>query len=156
MTARRVVGGRVCAVLAGLWAGAFAVLHAYWALGGRAFLGASPQADAAFARPAFAIYNTVVAVLCVLGVAAALALLIRPPGRLVRPARAAAWAASVLLIVRGGAGLVQGLLGLAPPISQQAAYNFDPWFLLGGILFGLAAVVVGGAARGDDRLAPSL
>lgn len=146
----RVALARGCAALTAVWAGAFAVVHVYWALGGRVFLGASPQADAAFARPAFAIYNGVVAVLCVVGVAAAVVLLTapRPPRTIIRFAVVVAWIACVLLLLRGGAGLVQGLLGLAPPASQQAAYNFDPWFLLGGALFGLStAVRVPGSAR---------
>lgn len=149
----RVVHARLCAALAGAWSGVFAVVHAYWAVGGRVFLGTSPQADAAFARPAFAIYNGVVAVLCVVGVAAAVALLAapRPSQRVMRLATAAAWIACVLLVLRGGASLVQGLLGLAPPASQQAAYNFDPWFLLGGALFGLAAVAVRAATAPQPR-----
>lgn len=103
-----VVLARSAAGLAAVWAAAFAVLHVYWASGGRAFIGSSPQADAAFARPAFAVYNGVVAVLCVIGVAAAVALAApRLPHGVVRLARAAAWMACALLLLRGGIGLVQ-------------------------------------------------
>jgi len=146
-----VVLARVFAAVTGAWAGVFAILHVYWAFGGRAFLGESPAADAAFARPSFAIYNASVAVLCVVGLAVAAVLFVaasdavpRPggPRRLTGLAVVAAWVACVLLVLRGGGGLVQGLLGLAPPASQQASYNFDAWFLLGGGLFGFAAATV--------------
>lgn len=123
-----VVLARSAAALAVVWAAAFAALHVYWAVGGRAFIGSGPQAEAAFARPAFAIYNGVVAVLCVIGVAAAAALSAapRPPHSVVRLARAAAWLACVLLLLRGGVGIVQGLLGLGPPAEHRVAYDFDP------------------------------
>lgn len=143
VVSRHIVLARLVAALAGAWACVFAVLHVYWAGGGRAFIGSTPQADAAFARPTFAIYNGVVAVLCVAGVAVAIVLLdvLRPPRRILTLAVFAAWLAGALLLARGGVGVVQGLLGLAPPVGQQAAYDFDPWFLLGGVLFGLAAAV---------------
>lgn len=128
------------AALALVWAAVFAVLHLSWAVGGRAFIGSSPQAEAAFARPAFAIYNSAVAVCCVLGAAAAVALLAapRPPRGVVQLARVTTGLACVVLLLRGGVGIVQDLVGTGPSATQRAAYDFDPWFLLGGALFGLA------------------
>jgi hypothetical protein len=132
---------RSAGVCSAVWSGGFTALHAYWALGGR---GSGPQeVDAAFARTGFAVYNGVVTLLCLVGVAAAagLAVATRLPRRVVRAARTVAWSACVLLLVRGGVGVGvgQGLLGLAPPAERLAAYDFDPWFLLGGVLFGIAA-----------------
>ncbi len=78
-----VVLARVFAAVTGAWAGVFAILHVYGAFDGRAFLGESSAADAAFARPSFAIYNASVGVLCVVGfaVAAVLSLWLQKPCR---------------------------------------------------------------------------
>ena len=137
------VAARVAALLAALWSVVFTVLHAMWALGSHAFLGDSPAARAAFASPVFATYNGVVVLLCAVGVLVALLL---PRARVLRPVparsvTAAAWTACALLLARGGVGVTQTLLGAGPPPAQRAAYDFDPWFLLGGVLFGLAVVL---------------
>lgn len=98
--------GRCTGALVAVWSAGFASLHAYWAFGGRAFLGVGPHVDAAFARPAFAVYNGVVAVLCAIGAAAApLAVEIGLARSVARAARVMAWSACVLLLLRAGVGI---------------------------------------------------
>lgn len=63
------------ALLAGAWSVIFAALHFYWALGGRAGLGAqTAAADAALQQGWFAAYNLTAGCLGLLGAAMALVL----------------------------------------------------------------------------------
>lgn len=136
---------RVVAGLAVIWSAVFTGLHLGWALGNRAFLGSSPAAEAAFVRPSFAIYNDVVVILCAIGIVIP-ACVLAPrhlPTRVLRVAMVLCRVACVLLVLRGGIGVVQTLLGLGPAPENSAAYNFDPWFLLGGVLFGPTAYMAG-------------
>lgn len=124
-----------------VWSLAFAP-HFYWAAGGRAGLGAEAgAADAALSQSWFAAYNLVVGVLALVGAVVA-AMVVRPPGEwTLRVLRAAAWIACALLSLRGVIGLtalafeaVRGAID-SPPMLVA----IEPWFLLGGILFGVLA-----------------
>jgi hypothetical protein len=85
-------------------------------------------------------------------VAAALALaLVRPLGASVsrRLLLVGAWGACVLLSLRGGVGLTQDIaiaLGASDEGLPALVLIFEPLFLIGGILFGLAARQYAGAA----------
>lgn len=116
------------------WAFAFAAAHVYWGLGGRAGLPVGvPMTGALF------VVNLVAIPLCLVSALLALAL-VRPWGRLIPRwmLLAAAWGACALLVLRGGVGLVQ-LLGSALEQVPLLIVLAEPRFLVGGILFGMAA-----------------
>ena len=111
--------------------------HTYWAAGGSAGLEDEPI------EGTLAGMNYAAIVLS--RVAAALALaLVRPWGVFVprRLLLVGAWGACLVLSVRGGAGLIQDLaiaLGDSDEDVPTLILIFEPLFLVGGILFGLAA-----------------
>ncbi len=125
----------------------FGALHVVWSLAyyyfpafGRLTLG--PTFEWSFGRPAFMAYDLVVAALFVL--AATLPLFAyRPWGaRVPRWVQGSGlWTASVLLGLRGGAGVVADLLVVLGIVSATLTrwVVYDVWFLVLGILFGAAA-----------------
>lgn len=129
----------------GVWSAVFAAPHVYWAAGGRAGLGSqAAAADAALEQTWFAAYNLVAGGLGVLGVVLAFTLAERwGTGRLRRWLLAAATLAAAVLLLRGVVGMA--LLAMefeeavlnrqAPPILLA----IEPWFVLGGLTFGLMA-----------------
>lgn len=110
-------------------------------LGGEAL-----AADEAFGQSWFFAYNLVTAVLAVAGAAAAVVLATQDPDRwLCRLLRSAAWVAAAALLLRGAVGvlglglqLVRGTMD-SPPILVA----IEPWFLVGGFLFGALAARTG-------------
>ena len=129
------VGYAACA-----WAFLFAIAHFYWALGGCA--GFPVEAcEAGLSNPWFLAYDLIAGVLCVLGAVIALAL-VRPWGRTITrwTLLVLAWAGGVMLLLRGGVGLVQDVLIVAGPGNGwYPTMLYDPWFLVGGVLFCAAA-----------------
>ena len=129
------------AYAAAAWMAFFGLVHVYWALGGTAALpaGFSVQDDARF------LAVTLVAIpLCGIGAALALALA-RPPGRRRRPLLALAWATTALLVVHALpamvvlAGLALGIVdGELTERDRLSLFLYEPYWLLGGVLFGLA------------------
>jgi amino acid transporter len=127
----------------GVWSLAFAAPHFYWAAGGRAGLGSQvAAADVALEQAWFAAYNLAAGFLGVCG--AALALALATESRIRRFRRwllAAAVVASAVLLLRGlvGTALLAigsggGVLdGQTPPILLA----IEPWFVLGGLAYGL-------------------
>ncbi|KAF4409158.1 DUF3995 domain-containing protein [Streptomyces lycii] len=154
---------------AAVWAAVFGAFHVHWALGGTAGLGEGVALDGL--SGGMLVYDLVVAGLCFLGAwtAAALGRTGRPyDGALSRRLLlTAAWAAAVLLVARGGAGvaddllrttgaLTHGLSGMTveevygePRPSAVTLWSMravDAYFLLGGLLFARAASRTGRAA----------
>ncbi|MER7008659.1 DUF3995 domain-containing protein [Dactylosporangium sp. NPDC000555] len=155
-------GIRRPALLAAVWAVAFAVAHVYWALGGRVLLAMSfrgaANAAAVLASPPLrfaALWGVGVLCLAGAGIAVLLGRPEPPPGRgtLRRVLRVLAWAAAVALLLRGGLVAAQDALIAAGVLSPQVAGGageladvahwslglFCPWFLTGGVLFALTA-----------------
>ena len=126
---RRATGDRL-AYAAAAWSVVFLVPHAYWAAGGTSGL------DGRAMDGALAVVNAAAILLSLLAMVLALAL-VRPWGRVVsrRVLLAGAWAAAAVLGVRGAGGLLQGLFGG----SSAFVAGFEALFLVGGVLFGLAA-----------------
>lgn len=124
------------------WAVVFLVPHAYWAAGGSAGL------DGRSMDGALAVINWAAIALSVVAAALALAL-VRPWGRALPPRLlwAGAWTAAVVLGLRGAGGLVQGLLGE----STAFVAAFETLFLIGGVLFGLAARAFARRSAGCDH-----
>lgn len=137
---------------AAIWAFLFAVMSFYWALGGR--LGVETIGDA-ITKPALAGDPTILAVVWITGVlkvvAGVLALaLVQPWGRRIPRwlLLLGGWGASVIFLVYGAANLVQGAFIVAGAIPTPAGlgavaarwhlFLWDPWWLLGGVLFALA------------------
>ena len=114
------------------WALLFTLPHVYWAVGGTAGLQGRGMDGA------LSVINIVSIPLSLAAALVALAM-IRPWGRALprRLLASAAWLACVVLTLRGGAGLLQNALGEEdPPLLFKV---FEPGFLIGGILFGVAA-----------------
>lgn len=141
------------AYAAGAWAFAFAALSFYWAAGGTA--GADTIGDIIKGRP-LARDPGFVAILWATGALKALAgllalALVRPWGRLIPhwTLLTATWGTGALLTLYGGANLaVRGLMAvgvMSTPASMRSVAArwhlvlWDPWWLLGGILFLAAA-----------------
>lgn len=125
------------------WAALFSAVHWYWALGGRAGLGASTAAaDAALETSWFAAYNVGVA-----AVTAALAAWLwwtrpGPQARTLGRRTALDWvlvAGAVLLAARGGLGLCLMLLDVVRGEGDYPSpllVAVEPYFLLGGFILG--------------------
>ena len=134
------------------WALIFAVLHVVWAMGW--YVGLDPELSRkAFQQRWFLIYDLMVAGLCVVAVWVALAL-VRPWGmRLPRSLMGGlAWCASLLLLLRGGAGAAQTAYVAATGRSVLVVYRlWELWFCLGAVLFGLSTWRFWRATRGVGR-----
>jgi hypothetical protein len=124
---------------AALWALIFAALHVVWALGW--YVGLDQEsARQAFQRRWFLVYDLVAAGLCVVAFAVALALAQqwsqRIPYSLVRKL---AWGGTLLLALRGAAGVAQDVyLAAFGGNLRAAAVLWDLWFCLGAMLFGIS------------------
>lgn len=115
------------------WSVVFIAPHVYWAAGGTAGLPGGEPLEGTIAAINYA-------AIALSALAAVLALALARSWGAAVPRRillAGAWAACVLLALRGGGGLVQGLAG--DEGSDALVVGFEALFLLGGILFGLAA-----------------
>ena len=141
---------RLAAYLACAWAFLFAAMSFYWALGGTVGLESlgtfadSAQSDS----PSFIVFVWITALLKVFAGLFALAL-IRPWGRFVPHwMRLATWPAGILLALYGAALLIQhglmavGVIDIPAGLGRTALpwhlLVWDPFWLLGGILFALA------------------
>lgn len=134
--------GLLWCVLVGGWSLVFAAPHFYWAMGGRAGLGAqAAAADAALQQGWFAVYNLAAGCLGILGAVVGAVLATMWGGRRVhRWLLVAATIPCVVLFLRGALGLT--LLGasvLSGTFDEQAPLvllAIEPWFVLGGLAFG--------------------
>ncbi|WP_051400360.1 DUF3995 domain-containing protein [Haloechinothrix halophila] len=145
--AHRHVGGsmrlRLLASLCASWMIIFAAVHVYWAMGGPVGL---PDGFSITEHPLLLVVDIVAVPLCLAGALLALAL-VRPIGRRYR--RTVTWLTAltgVLAIVHAADTIVTDikmLFGAADVPTSQAdrlsAFLFEPWWLLGGIFFILAA-----------------
>ncbi|MCP9488060.1 MAG: DUF3995 domain-containing protein [Gaiellaceae bacterium MAG52_C11] len=127
------------------WSIVFLIPHLYWAAGGTAGL------DGDAITGVLAAINYLAMGFSIAAGALALAL-VRAWGALLprRLLLTGAWAACVILSLRGGGGLLQTLvvaLGQSDDDVPTLALVFEPLFLVGGILFGLAAREYGRATR---------
>lgn len=138
---------RCYAYLAAGWAVIFAVLHFFWALGGEVGLDVSSGERLASGRPAWFVAGGLwgVGFLCLIGSAVALGLEQRGvQGRRWRLLRLLGLAICVLLLVRGvliEVLLIAGVLTVGEVSAAQKFWTlvvWNPWFILGGALFGLA------------------
>lgn len=105
--------------------------------------GEAPAADEALAQPWFFAYNLLTGVLAIAGAAAAIILARRESNRWhVRVVRSAAWVAGAALVLRGAVGVTA--LGIQRATeamdSPLILIAIEPWFLVGGVLFGALAV----------------
>jgi hypothetical protein len=136
---------------AAAWAFAFAALSFYWAAGGTAggeTIG--PAITDLGHDPVFVLLLWAIGLLKVLGGLLALAL-VQPWGRSIPRwlLLALGWGGGGLLALYGGASWVQEVLmvagvipipaGLGPTAAMWHVVLWDPWWLLGGVLFIVAA-----------------
>jgi glucan phosphoethanolaminetransferase (alkaline phosphatase superfamily) len=144
---------RTAVYAAAAWALVFAAMSFYWAAGGS--IGSSTMSDT-IVEPARAREPQFVALLWITGVLKAIAgllalALVRPQGRVLPRwiPLTATWVAGVGMLLYGGANLavraVMALGLLATPESMHSAAArwhlllWDPWWVLGGALFVVAA-----------------
>ena len=132
------------AYAASAWALMFAAVHLYWALGGTVGL---PKGISVDMNPALFVIDVLAVPLCVVGALLALSL-VRPWGWLFprRLLLASAWAVCALLIVHSAPTLVEGGLvvtGLHDAelsvLDRWSLFVYEPWFFMGGVLYGAAA-----------------
>jgi hypothetical protein len=124
---------------AALWSAIFAILHFVWATGWYVGL-RKEEAEWAFSRRWFWIYDIVVAGTCTLGVVVALAL-VEPWGRRVPrwPLIALAWIGTGLLWLRGGGAVLQtAYLLITREYAPDPMHLYSLWFCLGAVLFTVA------------------
>ena len=127
-----------------VWAVAFAAVHLYWVRGGTVGL---PPGMSVFRNTLLLAIDIAAIPLCLVAALLALALarvrVRRLPRRLLR---IAAWGACAVLLVHSLptiVGDVMLLLGLRTaaltPVDRFSMYLYEPWFMVGGLLFGGAA-----------------
>lgn len=136
-----------------VWALAFAAVSFYWAVGGTAgssTIGPALTSLAMTRNPEFMAILWATGALKVAAGLLALAL-VRPWARRIprRLPLLAGWGAGAALILYGGASFVQHAMmaagivgipsGLGATVLRWHLLLWDPWWLLGGILFALAA-----------------
>jgi hypothetical protein len=144
------------------WALLFACLHLFWALGGSSGLASSAGTELAAERPAWFVAAGLwgVAVLLLIAAALAVALARGPHRRLLSPAGGAV---GLLLVVRGLgievlmlAGAYDGNGAISPGQQHWSLVLWNPWFVVGGVAFLLAALGRAGTSptfRGGRRWA---
>lgn len=131
------------AYAAAAWMVFFGLVHVYWLLGGT---GALPE-DFSVRDDARFVAVTVAAIpLCGVGAAVAV-VLTHPFSRRRRPLLVLAWATTALLVLHALPAMVV-LAGLALGLvddelterDRLALFVYEPYWLLGGVLFGLATL----------------
>ena len=115
-----------------VWSTLFGLIHIYWAAGGTLGFEGRTMSEVLF------IINLVAIALCIIAAFTALAL-VQAWGRKFPSwlLLTSAWGACVVLGLRGGAGIIQSLLE-AESLSLLLII-VEPFFLLGGILYGILA-----------------
>ncbi|WP_326614322.1 IS5 family transposase [Streptomyces scopuliridis] len=141
--------------IACIWAVAFAVLHFYWALGGSWGLSVSagPLAEE---RPGWfvAVGLWGVGMLCLVGgVLGWLLARPRPRGRAGQAVKTLGWCVCAVLVARGIAVEVLLLtdtagqeIDVSPEQRLWTLVLWNPWFMVGGLVFGVAARQFGRAS----------
>ncbi|WP_139185902.1 DUF3995 domain-containing protein [Alteribacillus bidgolensis] len=114
------------------WSTLFGLVHIYWAAGGTAGFEGRTMSEELF------VINLMTIVLCFIAAFIALAL-VQAWGRKFPSwlLLTLAWIACVVLGLRGGIGAIQSMLQVEP--VPLLLIIVEPFFLLGGILFGLVA-----------------
>lgn len=153
---------------AAAWALMFALPHVYWGAGGRAGLAAAVSVELAADRStAFQVVNWSIALFCVAGGSVALASTRDVATRAVRRfVRLLLWFGFTLLLLRVIDIVVELAVGLASvdraPTTARTQFLhlapwfgllWLPWFSLGTVLFGLAALRSGRVGAGVHKRA---
>lgn len=126
--------GRILALAGGAGSFLFALVHLYWALGGR--IGVPDDVDDIQDRPLFLAYDLAAALIFLLAAWMALELVLPRWWRWSRSALAqwCLWGGTVSLL-RGGGGLVQTAF---MPELYGVSTLYDAVFAVGGVLFAAA------------------
>ncbi|MFI8460157.1 DUF3995 domain-containing protein [Kitasatospora sp. NPDC085464] len=132
--------------VAAAWAVAFALVHLYWLADGRLGL---PEGRSVWSSTPLLVIDVIAIPLCAVAAAVALAPLRRWGGRV--PARlltVALWGTTALLVLHA-APSVPDWFALAvgsrssaglDAMARFATFGYEPFFLLGGVLFGVTAL----------------
>ncbi|GAA5708306.1 MULTISPECIES: DUF3995 domain-containing protein [Streptomyces] len=164
---------RRAATAAFLWALVFTAFHFYWFAGGRFGLGDGPKMIPETGTTKDLIWAFVITSMFVVGIFLPVALT-RPWGRRIPRwiTVCCLWIGSALLVVRGGAGLLdtalretgladRGLTGLTyqqitgdahPSLNTKVSgICIDAYFILGGLLYGRTVLLHRRLVRGADE-----
>ncbi len=133
------------------WAMGFAVVHLYWAAGGRA--GVPAGAGAIGARPWFLAYDLVAAAALAAAAVTGVALAAGWGGAGRRRwLRRAAVAGALVALLRGGVGVVQDVvLAVTDGPGPGVGAIYDVWFAAAGVLFLPAALRLRRERASRDR-----
>lgn len=136
------------------WAAAFAIVHLYWGLGGRAGLDVSAGPALASKRPAWFVVVGLFGVCAALLVGAAVAVLLERSWRWRRLLALLGWTASAILLLRGiglellmVTGAVHAGNGITGAQLRWTWLVWNPWFIVGGICFTMASIQFGRRVR---------
>ncbi len=134
---------------AAAWAVVFAIVSFYWASGGTIGIGTLARSIQQLGRersPSFVAEVWATGVLKLVAAAIALAL-IRPWGKRIAPRllRILIWGTGVTLLLYGGSNLIQDVLivagvidvpkSMGPEAVRWYLFLWEPWWILGGVLF---------------------
>ncbi|MFF2429300.1 DUF3995 domain-containing protein [Streptomyces mirabilis] len=157
----RLKSSRWYGYLAAGWATIFASAHFFWALGGKVGLDISAGQRLADERPGWFVAGGLWGVGCLCLIGASVALGLRRRGVDGRPwafLKVLGWGIGGLLLFRGILVEVLLITGVAEVDGVSSAQKFwtlvlwNPWFILGGVLFGLAARSFGKGMTGEVEL----
>jgi hypothetical protein len=139
ISARRKVFSALCVA----WMVVFAVVHVAWALGSGFGLPAGFEVPG---HTALFIIDIIAIPLCLIGAVLAIAQAHPRAERFVKVVIVLSWATALLGVVHSinniiaDIGMVFGLVAVpTSPYDRITDFLFEPWWLVGGILFGLAA-----------------
>ncbi|MEV4253621.1 DUF3995 domain-containing protein [Spirillospora sp. NPDC049652] len=142
--------GRSAAYAAAIWGVLFSAVHIYWLADGRLGL---PGGRGIYGTPALLVID-VIAIPASLGAAGLALAVVRPwGGRLPRRIlRATVWGTAALLVLHAlpsavdWVALASGAREVADLSAEErfATFLYEPWFMTGGVLFGLAARAIQG------------
>ena len=136
----------VSACAAAVWGAVFALVHVYWLVGGRLFL---PDGLSVVGNLPLLIIDIIAIPLCTGAAAVALSLVQGWGERFSRLLRlVGAWGIAAVCVVHAlpsavdWIALALGKLDVAAldSMARFATFGYEPFFLLGGVLFGLAAL----------------
>ncbi len=125
------------------WGVMFAAAHLYWLLGGTLGL---PPGLSLFAKKPLLVIDIIAVPLCLIATLLALAL-VRPWGQRFprRLLLVTAWGGAALFVFHAVPAipdwviLALGRHAALTPMDRFDLFLYEPWFLVGGILFGMAA-----------------
>jgi uncharacterized membrane protein len=128
------VSRNFAAYFAAIWAVLFGILHLIWATGYYLWL-SNKQAEQAFEKTWFYVYNLIAALLFLLAGGLGI-LLSNNKTKWKKLVIICGWCCAVILIIRGMSAVLLWLyFNISRNLNYTALSFWDIWFLIGGLLF---------------------